>query len=50
MNIVNLLKTIQKLKAGMCVLFENNQELIMKTKELYFNKRIISLDEEDKQE
>lgn len=48
MNILSIFHTIQKLKAGMCILVEAQPEKVMdKIKEMYFKNSTLYIDELD---
>lgn len=48
MDVIKMIKTIKKLKAGVSALIENNQSLISKTKFIYMKDTAIYTSEEEK--
>ena len=49
MNIMKLLKTVNKLKAGVAAIINSDENLLYKTKELYFSNLCIYSDSEDEE-
>ena len=49
MNIVRLLKTVNKLKAGLAALIKDDPSLLFKTKEYYYSNLVIYSDSDEEQ-
>ena len=47
LNIINMVKTIQKLKAGMSAIISNNNDLMKQCRNIYLNQTIIYSDSDN---
>jgi len=47
LNVIYLLKTINKLKAGLSAIVRNDKNLIKRAKMLYINNSVVSMDKKE---